>query len=223
VALSYQTLVTSDRAGYVVPRHSNGFVPAPASTTWTGFGTGSGTVLIRSDRFAGSQDPAASTLGLTWSRPPASVTFNPVRKAVRPNTLDDNDELDLNYGLSVPAHGRAGIGLALSEGVATSSVQSLAASARAAMINAPVVTTPHQGARVRARFVVVGTLPFGANGVPIGVTVGGRRATLTATSATTARYRATLHIPGRGRHTVRVVATDVAGNTAVRTLMVKRR
>jgi hypothetical protein len=59
---------------------------------------------------------------------------------------------------------------------------------------------------------VKGKVRAGANGLPVSVTVNGHAATLTPTSATTAKFKVTFK-ESLGKHTLTAVAKDAAGNT----------
>jgi len=199
--------------GFLFPGHGSQFQPEPLSATVTGLGSKAGTMFVRSDRHAAVDDANADTRGLTWSQPPAKITFD--------NT--DAGILALPYSLSVPASGRAFVGFADSEGVLTSDAKKLAAAAVGDMVEPPIITSPHDGATVPGTTTAVaGKVDAGANGLPTKVTVNGHRARLGATSLTHGQWSVTFSEP-LGKHKLTVVATDRAGNTAARSITVRNK
>ena len=197
--------------GYLVPNHGTSFRKVSVGQTFTGLGTRANTLYVRSDLYAASDEQDADTLGYTWSRAPSSVKISPVSTAV----------FELPYSLNVPAHGRADVGFAWSERVATKDTRALALVAQREMINAPHVSSPHGGAVISGhRTTVKGYVTLGANGLPTAVTVNGHGARLTRVSSTKATYAVTFR-ESLGRHVLTVTARDVAGNTKSVGLRVK--
>jgi hypothetical protein len=203
-----------NQPGIVIPGHGTNATGYTATKHLTGFGSGSKTLLVRSDRYASANEEQATTEGLTWSRPPSSIDIIPNA------TLT---QMRLTYFLTVPAHSRAGLGFAISGSTATSEVVQLGRDASAVMMSKPAVTSPRNGAKTRKhRVLVTGRVAFGANGFPTRVTVNGHRGTLTVLSATSARFRVAVPV-ARGTHTLSVVAVDSGGNTTRTAVRVHRR
>ncbi len=211
--LDYRMSVTAPstgQAGYMFPGQS-AFSASTLDQTVTSLGTKAGTMLVRSDLRAASDDERADTMGYSWSRPPSVVVFG----HTDPNTFV------LRYSsLSVPAGGTTFLGFANSESLATSSVQSLAAQAVADMMAPPTITSPANAAKVPTQSTTVkGALTAGANGLPTSVLVNGHAAALKKTSATTATYTVTF-TQAWGAHKVTVVAKDAVGNSASKAITV---
>ncbi len=189
--------------GYLVPHNGTAFRKVPAGHAFTGFGTRTNTLYIRSDLYAASDEPDADTLGYTWSRAPRQVKISSATAAA----------FELPYSLSVPARGRTDLGFAWTEHVATKDTRALALVAQREMVNAPHVSSPHGGAVISGhRTTVKGYVTLGANGLPTRVAVNGHAAKLTRVSATKATYAVTFR-ESLGRHVLTVTARDVAGNT----------
>jgi hypothetical protein len=126
VNVQYQNVVAIapyGAAGYIYPKHSNSFSRAAFDKVVTGFGTGPGTVLVRSDIFASSTDAQADTQALTWSRPPAKIQFDHTTTFL----------FAMPYTFHVAAAGTAKIGFAVSEAPLTADAKKLAAKAVAAL------------------------------------------------------------------------------------------
>jgi hypothetical protein len=126
VTSQYQTTLTPSQLGalgYVYPRHGSTFRQSTSGQVVTGFGTGAGTVLVRSNIYASSTDTQADTLALTWSRPPTRIQFSP----------DDPGRLAMPYTFTVPSNGTARIAFADSEAPYTADAKALAAKAVAAL------------------------------------------------------------------------------------------
>jgi hypothetical protein len=111
--------------GYIYPQHSATFAASSADKVVTGFGTGSGTLLVRSDLYASTTDQQADTQALTWTRPPAKIQY----------AHDDSfsSHFAMPYTFHVPAGGAARIGFGESEAPLTSDAKTLAAKAVAAL------------------------------------------------------------------------------------------
>jgi hypothetical protein len=125
VRAQYQNVVARGSygaPGYIYPQHSSSFRRASFEKVVTGFGTGAGTVYVRSDIFATSDDPQADTQALTWSRPPAAIRFDHQSVAL----------FAMRYTFHVPTTGAAKIAFALSEAPTTAAAKTLAAKAVAA-------------------------------------------------------------------------------------------
>jgi hypothetical protein len=198
--------------GYVFPGGSSHFHGEGLGATVTGLGTKAGTVLMRTDRFAASDDVDASTLGLTWSRAPKKVQFD--------GTLPDYYAMP--YSLSIPAHRARYLGFAYSGELRTIDTKHLAALALADMMNAPAIGSPASGSHITGhKTTVKGSVRLGANGLPTKVAVNGHTASLNVNSKQTeATYSATFSEPF-GKHTIKVVASDSAGNTRSASIKVK--
>jgi hypothetical protein len=202
--------------GFTFPGHGSAFKGSTSAEVVTGLGHKAGTMLVRSDldSFEGSGE--ADTQGITYSRAPSSIEFVKTPKDVRP------DAWQLPFALRVPAHGAEYLGLVVTENNLTASTKALAASAVAAMVSAPVVTSPHNKATVHAhRVTVKGSVALGANGLPVSVTVNGHKAHL-ARTASKVTFSAAVSVP-LGRHTVTVTATDAAGNARTTKVSVDRK
>jgi hypothetical protein len=126
VTAQYQNLVAMPpygAPGYIYPNHANSLQRASFDKVVTGFGTGAGTVLVRSDIFASSTDPQADTQALTWSRPPTKIQFDHQTLAL----------FAMPYTFHVATTGAAKIGFAVSEAPTTAEAKALAAKAVAAL------------------------------------------------------------------------------------------
>jgi hypothetical protein len=213
VSLEYQGTTIpqpTGKTGFSYPTHAGSFTAPTLNQSVTGFGTKAGTMLIRSDIYAASNDPAADTVGVTWGRPPSVVKF----------AQSATNLYGLRYALSVPANGKAFLGFALSESIATSATQALGALAVADMVNVPAITSPLANASVPTQSTTVkGSVTAGANGLPTSVLVNGHAATIHKTSATAATYAVTFS-EAWGKHTITVVAKDVVGNTRSKAITV---
>jgi hypothetical protein len=191
------------RIGYTLPRHGTAFHAGSLGQTIHGFGPAAGTVLIRSDLHALATDGNADTMAATWSRPPSKVFFGTTP-----------DSFQMQYALHVTAKRPAFIGFAISERWRTADVKRLAAAGAADFVVKPVITSPHGGATIHGTSITVkGSLTAGANGLPTTVKVNGHAASITATNATHATYKVTIHTSG-SEHKIKVVATDAVGNSA---------
>jgi hypothetical protein len=107
----------SGRVGYTFPGGGTTFHRSTLDEVVHGLGTGIGTMYSRSDMFAGADDPAASTLGLTWSRAPLNVRF----------AHSSPDLFGMPYTLHVATHGHANLGFAYSGAPTTAGAKKLAA------------------------------------------------------------------------------------------------
>jgi hypothetical protein len=197
--------------GYTFPGGSTAFHAAGFDQVVTGLGTRAGTMYVRSDLFAGPDDAAADTLGLTWSRGPQEVQF----------AHDVRNLFGMPYALNVSAHGRADLGFGYSGAPTTLAAKKLAGLAQNEMMAVPTIASPANGAHVQGTSTTVkGSVRIGANGLPTAVTVNGHAAHLSTVSATKATYAVTFS-ESLGTHTIKVVARDSAGNTAARSISVK--
>ncbi len=194
---------TTGSVGYIYPGHGAAFRAAKLGQSVTHLGSKAGTVLVRSDLYARSDDPQADTLAYTWSRGPSSIRYD----------ASTSDVWGMSYALTVPARSAASLGFALSERWATADVKPLAQTAVADMMSAPTITSPRSGAKVHGRSTAVhGRLAAGANGLPTSVTVNGHKAKITRINSTTATYVVTF-TESLGRHVLTATAMDAAGNT----------
>jgi hypothetical protein len=190
-------------AGLAFPGHGSTFVGADAGEIVTGLGKKAASVLVRSDRYAATDETEADTQALTWSAAPSKFQFaNPA------------DSFGMSYSLSVPTHGTAFLGFADSENPSTAGVAKLAALAVGDMTSAPTISSPKNHASIKRKSTVVkGSVTASANGLPKSVSVNGHKAKLTVSSATKATWTVTFSEPF-GRHTITATATDAAGNTS---------
>jgi hypothetical protein len=206
LALAYQMGAEPPVAGalgYDFPKQGGGFVAPTAGAVVNKLGTKAGTLLIRSDRFSAEGDPQADTRALTWSRAPGHVKISST----------DVSEFEMTYALTVPKNGAAHVGFADSEAITTAAASALASRGVADMMPNPRITSPADHAVIKGRSTTVkGKVRAGANGLPVSVTVNGHAATLTPTSATTAKFKVTFK-ESLGKHTLTAVAKDAAGNT----------
>lgn len=190
--------------GFSFPGHGSAFHAPALGAKISGLPAKAGTVLVRSDLDASSDDALADTRGLTWSQPPAKISFD----GTTPGSFV------MPYRLTVHASGETFLGFADSEGVLTSDVTKLASAAAGAMVAKPIISSPHNGATVHGRTTKVkGKVDAGANGLPTKVTVNGHKARLGATSLVHGAWSVKFS-EAPGTHTLTVVATDRAGNTA---------
>jgi hypothetical protein len=196
--------------GYAFPGH--GYATAGLAKVVTGLPAKAGTMYVRSDIHSVEGDATADTRAVTWSRGPAKVQF-------------DGASLNLfalQYALSVPAHGAPAIGFAVSAATTTAQAVALSRLAVGDMMSPPVVTLPKNGAVIRGHLTTVkGTVAAGANGLPAKVTVNGHLAKLT-TGAGKVSYLVSFK-ESFGPHTLKVIATDVAGNTATTAIHVRNK
>ena len=195
--------------GYAFPNHG-GFAAGTGDEVVTGLGTKAASILVRSDRYAAADDPAADTLAITWSKSPSSIRFGHF-----------GGLYGMNFALNVPAGGAAHLGFAYSERLTTTAVKALAAAAVAEMINAPVISAPKDHAVITGkRTTVKGSVTAGANGLPTKVTVNGHAAKLTKVSSTKATYQVSFR-ETYGRHVLTATAYDNAGNAKSRSIHVR--
>jgi hypothetical protein len=193
--------------GYEFSGHGSTFVTEAKGPSVTGLGTKAGSMLIRSDIDAAPDDPAAETDVISWSRAPRAVQFS---KTV--------GSLGIRFALTVPAKGSVSLDLDLSANLTTASAESTAALALAGTVARPTVAKPVTKVHGKVT-AVAGSVADGANGAVRSVTVNGHKAKLTV-GATATKFAVKL-TESLGAHTLKVVATDVAGNTASTTVKVK--
>jgi len=205
--------LSSGAPGYLVPNHGSTFRTVTPGQRFTGLGTRANTFYVRSDAYASSDEQQADTLGCTWSRAPRQLQIDPV----------DTRAFELPYALRMAAHGRADLGFAWTDRVATMDTRALASVAQREMVNPPHVSRPRDHAVVKGHSTTVtGFVTLGANGLPNRVTVHGHAAKLRRVSATRATFAVTFR-ERRGRHVLHVTAVDVAGNTRTATVHVRNR
>jgi hypothetical protein len=213
ISLQYQGSIASPETGavgYTFPGGSSTFHKTALNQVVTGLGTKANTMFVRSDLDSVEGDPEADTLGLTWSRAPQKVLFSGSTVNV----------FALPYALSVPANGAAHLGFAYSTRVETKDAKTLAAIAVNEMVNAPTISSPSNGAVIKGQTTTVkGSVTLGANGLPTNVVVNGHAAPLTQVSARAETYSVTFS-ESLGKHTVKVTAKDVAGNTRSKSISV---
>jgi hypothetical protein len=213
VRATYESMIgppTAGTQGYRFPGHGSAFTVPTVDQVVTGLGTKAATLMVRSDIHAVSNDPQAETLGLTWSRAPSRVQFSHF----------DANTFVMPYTVSVPA-GRSGyLGFAVSQAITTSGTTSVAALATREMVATPSVSSPKPGAVIHGHTTTVkGSVFLGANGLPTSVKVNGNAAKLTRVSATRETYVVTFS-ESYARHTITVVARDIAGNTRSKSIHV---
>jgi hypothetical protein len=135
----------------------------------------------------------------------------------------DVSEFEMTYALTVPENGAAHLGFADSEAITTAAASALAGRGVADMMPTPTITSPADHAVISGRSTTVkGKVRAGANGLPSSVTVNGHAATLTATGASSAKFKVTFK-ESLGKHTLTAVAKDAAGNTRRRSITVRNR
>jgi hypothetical protein len=199
--------------GFDLPGHRGRFRRATKGEIVTGMPKRAAAVLVRSDRFAGEGDQMAATRAVTWSRPPTHLAFS----------ATDASVFGVDYSLHVPSHGSVQLGFTDSETVLTSSALALSKAAVAGVMPNPRITSPAKGAVVTGKKTVVkGVVRAGVNGLPVSVRVAGVQATITAISATKARFKAVLQEPP-GKHTLTATATDAGGNKRSTSITVRNK
>jgi hypothetical protein len=197
------------QVGYTFPGHGNSFKPTDLGQSVGGLGSKIGTIGIRGDIYARSDDPDVDTITETWSRGPAKILYS----------VQPGNEFAMPYSLSVPARGATSLGFAMSERVATADVRKLASAAEHDMLPGLTVTSPH-GVVHGKRTTVKGRVVAGANGLPTSVKVNGHAAKIHVTNASGGTYSVTFSEP-KGTHTVTVAVSDVVGNTATKSIKIK--
>jgi hypothetical protein len=200
--------------GFDFPGKPDGFHGSQTGEVVKGLPTKAATFLVRSDRFSSEGDPAAFTQAVTWSRTPDRLAFS----------ASDASQFSLRYSLSLPKKGTSRLGFTVSTGWLTKSAAKLARKGAAAMMPAPVITSPSSGATVAGRKIVVkGKLEGGANGLPVSVKVDGEAATVTPNGAgNRATFRVVLNEPP-GKHTLTAVAKDAGGNKRSASITVRNK
>jgi hypothetical protein len=213
IALQYQGAVgppPTGSTGYTFPGGSTTFHKTSLDQVVTGLGTKAGSIFVRSDINAVSGDPAADTLGLTWSRAPSKVMFSHTSANL----------FAMPYSLSVPAGGKAYLGFAVSEAPLTSDAKTRAGVAVAEMVNTPSISSPANGAVIHGHTTTVkGTVTVGANGLPTSVIVNGHAAHFTSISSTSKTYSVTFD-ESYAKHKITVTAYDSAHNSRSRSITV---
>src|SRR3954452_14072559 len=147
----------SGAPGYVTPGAGSPYAASSPDEVVVGLGTKAATVFERSDFHSAEGDPAAATIGITWSRAPSKMQF----------AHSTFGNFAMPYSLKVPAGGRAFVGFAVSQGVTTAEARALARTATNEMVLAPSITSPKTGAVVHGHLTTVrGSVSLGANGIP---------------------------------------------------------
>ncbi|MFL5798587.1 MAG: hypothetical protein ACJ77A_11730 [Actinomycetota bacterium] len=201
----------SGTTGFIFPGHGSTFQPTAPNQVVTGLGTKAGTVFIRSDIEAPSNEVSADTLGLTWSRAPSKVQFSP----------SDATYFAMPYSVSLPAGGAGYVGFAYSNHVATTDTRKLAGVAVAEVVSTPTINSPADGATITGHTTTVkGSVTLGANGLPTSVSVSGHAAHLTKVNASRETYSVTF-TETFGQHTITVTAKDPAGNARSKSITIK--
>jgi hypothetical protein len=197
--------------GYSFPGHGTRFAVTSSDQVVGGLGTKAGTLFVRSDIDSFEGDQSADTIGLTWSRAPSDVEFAHV----------SSNLFQMPFSLHVPAGGSAYLGFAESEAPSTSDARSRASVATNEMVSKPVITSPADHASIAGTSTTVkGTVALGANGLPTSVTVNGHAAHLTVNGGRTAVSYSVTFSEALGTHTIKVTATDLAGNTRAKSITV---
>jgi hypothetical protein len=197
------------QVGYIFPGHGNSFTAPSFGDRISGLGSKIGTIYIRSDLYANSDDPDADTEAETWSRAPSEIRYD----GSQPDTFG------MAYTLGVPADGAAGLGFALSERWQTSDLGPLVSAASQDMLPGVSITSPHAGSKAHGKTTVKGHLEAGANGLPVSVKVNGHKAKIHKTSLSAGTYKATLKLSHK-QHAIKSVAKDVAGNTSTASIKI---
>jgi hypothetical protein len=105
--------------------------------------------------------------------------------------------------------------------VETKDTKVLATIAVNEMVAAPSISSPSNGAAIKGHTTrVTGTVALGANGLPTNVIVNGHVAHLSKLSATREGYSVSFS-ESFAKHTIKVTARDVAGNTSSKSIIVK--
>jgi hypothetical protein len=206
VRLDYQNTVYGLAEGVIGYRFpgQGAFHAAAKGQSVSKLGHGSGTMLVRNDRFATVDDPAVATRAMTWSRTPTALRFS----------ATDPDTFALTYRLMVPKGGASFLGFADSDSPLTGRAVALGRQGEADMMTAPRIVSPARGAVVRGRTTkVTGVVKAGANGLPTSVMVNGHAAKLRPShNGAKARFTVTF-TESLGKHRLKAVAKDAAGNT----------
>jgi hypothetical protein len=115
--------------------------------------------------------------------------------------------------LVIPRGGSVGVGFADSSALLTGGAQRLGVKAEHDMMPAPRITAPGSGDVVKGtKTTVSGVVHAGANGLPVRVLVNGHRVKLKVSQGgTVAKFKDTFS-ESLGKHRIRVVAKDAAGN-----------
>jgi hypothetical protein len=204
--LDYQNTVYGVAEGVVGYRFpgQGGFHAASEGQSVSRLGHGSGTMLVRNDRFATADDAAVATRAMTWSRTPTALRFSST----------DPDTFALSYRLTVPKGGASFLGFADSDSPSTSRAAALGRQGEADMMTAPRIVSPVHGAVVKGRTTTVtGVVRAGANGLPTSVTVNGHAAKLRPDKFGARTTFTVTFTESLGKHTLKVVAKDAGGNT----------
>jgi hypothetical protein len=208
VRVSYQSAYAvppAGEAGLRIPGHGASFTTPAAGATVSGLPKGAASLLVRSNKYADEGDQRASTLALTWSRTVSSVAFDAADETVF--------GIPFAGGVTVPKNGVGHLRLVLSQSVLTSRARALATAAEQSMVAAPHVTSPTAGVVKGRSTTVKGVVKAGANGLPTSVTVNGHAAKLKPTTSGSKATFSVTFTESLGRHTLKVVAEDLSGNT----------
>ncbi|HEX3931728.1 MAG TPA: hypothetical protein VHW64_13565 [Nocardioides sp.] len=164
---------------------------------------GAGTMLVTADRLANQGDPSVSVQAVSWSRRPSRLVWAPVAEGL----------FEMDYRLVVPRGGSARLGFADSSALLTTGAQALGAKAQRDMMPAPKIVRPSSGDVIKGtKTTVSGVVSAGANGLPVTVLVNGHRVKLkVGKGGTVAKFKDTFS-ESLGKHRIKVVAKDAAGN-----------
>jgi hypothetical protein len=176
------------------------FKPQHAGEPFHHLGRRAGTIWRRSNIYADEGDAQADTVAVSYSTAPRRILFE------LPG--EDSTAYDMTFVVKVNAHATPSFVLAFTQAVKTATVERLVSQFMDTTVAAPVVRTPRDGAVVHGHETTVkGHVGSGANGRPTAVRVDGHRARLTPSGA----FSVNVNEP-YGKHRLRVVATDAAGN-----------
>ncbi|MCW2749350.1 MAG: hypothetical protein JWR83_460, partial [Aeromicrobium sp.] len=215
VGLQYQVNPhppSTGAAGFTFPGHSTTFAKATPDELVTGLGTKAASMFIRSDIYGFEGDAGVDTFGLSWSRAPTKIQF----------AHGSANLFAMPYSVTVPAGGSAHLGFAEVQAPLTPDAKTRAKVAVSEMMSTPTISSPKSGASIHGtRTTVKGIVALGANGLVKKVSVNGHAAHLTISSAKTYVSYSVTFTEAHGTHTVKVTATDSAGNARSKSIRVK--
>jgi hypothetical protein len=197
--------------GYLLPTGSKKLVTvSPTPHTIRHVQPGIHSTVIKQDIYAADGDPHVSIASVTTSSRPTTTR------------IYGGDVMTMTVKRSVPAHGSAGFSLEFGIGLKLAAIESLARHAEHALAGHLRITSPKHGATTHSdRVHVTVKATASGNGLPVTLTVNGRKAKLGHHTATTGIYRVVLKLKP-GTRTITAHATDAGGNheKAVRTITV---
>jgi hypothetical protein len=203
---------TSGLPGFSFPGHAGGFVTTTPDQIITNLGSKAATVFIRSDIYAVEGDPAADTVGLSWSRPPSQIQF----------AHGSANLFAMPCSLTVAAGGNGYLGFAETQAPLTSTTKTRAGVAIGEMVSTPVISSPTAGATIQGTSTTVkGSVALGANGLPKSVSVNGHTAHLSINSSKTKLNYTVTFNESLGKHTIKATAADAVGNASTKSITVR--